>query len=183
MLGLGSDTECNSREEPSTLHVVKVHRKSRTDGDVMSEGPPKCKQSPRIVVDAYLSVGMRSSELMGLQIRPSVRPAGRPAAFPAADRWKCLQLGCVRFTAGWPRPSVTQSNSHLPPTPPPNKPSTPKISRYGAEMDSSSPPVPSSLFPLWQRCFVLTSHHHCSPQVLRAFFRLRFQAMQVATQR
>lgn len=85
MFGLGSDAECNSREEPSTLHLVKVHRKSRTDGDVMSEGPPKCKQSPRIVVDAYLSVGMRSSELMGLQIRPSVRPAGRQLSLQPTD--------------------------------------------------------------------------------------------------
>lgn len=57
----------------------------------------------------------------GLVNPPSfVRLSVRPAAFPAADRWKCLQLGCVRFTAGWPRPSGTPGNS-----PPPQSPSNP----------------------------------------------------------
>lgn len=178
--------KCNSREEPLDAALCESPQEVKNWWWCNEWRSSQVQTEPLHCCWRVLVCRNEIKWVNGL-VNPSARPTDRPAAFPAADRWKCLQLGCVRFTAGWPRPSVTQSNSHLPPNHPPTHqpavPSAPKISRYAAEMDSSSPPVPSSLFPLWRRCVVLTSHYHCPPQVLRAFFRLRFQAMQIATQR
>lgn len=155
MLGLGSDTECNSREEPSTLHLVKVHRKSRTDGDVMSEGPPKCKQSPRIVVDAYLSVGMRSSELMGLQIRPSVRPAG---SFPCSRQMEVLTARLCTFHC-WVATAICDAEQ-LPPPTQPTHPASPPPQRL-ADMGQRWTAAPLRSPPHSSHCgsAALSSHH------------------------